>query len=104
MTSSPSSAFPTAGKNPGATTPTLTEHLKAFATGDVGPAGTASESQHEILWRALVGGPAPVPLREGVHAQLARAFGHDGRVLQEHEDKTPALDDWHARLARALRT
>jgi hypothetical protein len=55
----------------------LTEHLKAFAPGDAGPAGTASEtteSQHEVLWRALVGGPAPVRLQEGVHERLARAI------------------------------
>jgi len=55
----------------------LTEHLKALALGDVGPAGTASEtteSQHEVLWRALVGGPAPVRLQEGTHERLARAI------------------------------
>jgi hypothetical protein len=55
----------------------LTEHLKALAPGDVGPAGTASEtaeSQHEILRRALVGGPAPVRLQEGMHERLARAL------------------------------
>ena len=55
----------------------LTEHLKALASGDAGPAGTASEtteSQHEVLWRALVGGPAPVRLQEGVHERLARAL------------------------------
>ena len=55
----------------------LTEHLKALAPGDVGPAGTASEtaeSQHEILYRALVGGPAPVRLQEGMHERLARAL------------------------------
>ena len=43
----------------------------------VGPTGTvseATESQHEILRRALVGGPAPVRLQEGVHARLARAI------------------------------
>jgi len=52
----------------------LTEHLKALAPGDVGPHGTASESQHEVLWRALVGGPAPVRLQEGMHERLARAL------------------------------
>jgi hypothetical protein len=52
----------------------LTEHLKALAPGDVGPAGTASESQHEVLYRALVGGPAPVRLQEGMHERLARAL------------------------------
>ena len=52
----------------------LVEHLKALATGDVGPAGTASEGQHEVLRRALVGGPAPVTLQEGVHERLARAL------------------------------
>jgi len=52
----------------------LTEHLKALAPGDVGPAGTASESQHEVLRRALVGGPAPVRLQEGMHERLARAL------------------------------
>jgi hypothetical protein len=55
----------------------LTEHLKALEPGDVGPAGTASEtaeSQHEILRRALVGGPAPVRLQEGMHERLARAI------------------------------
>jgi len=56
----------------------LTEHLKALAPGDdVGPAGSASEtteSRHEVLYRALVGGPAPVRLQEGVHERLARAI------------------------------
>ncbi len=55
----------------------LIEHLKALAPGDVGPAGTASEtteSQHELLRRALVGGPAPVRLQEGMHERLARAL------------------------------
>jgi len=52
----------------------LTAHLKALAPGDVGPAGTASESQHEVLRRALVGGPAPVRLQEGTHERLARAL------------------------------
>jgi hypothetical protein len=55
----------------------LTEHLTALAPGNVGPAGTASEtaeSQHEILRRALVGGPAPVRLQEGMHERLARAL------------------------------
>ena len=55
----------------------LTEHLKALAPGDAGPAGTASEtteSQHELLRRALVGGPAPVRLQEGMHERLARAI------------------------------
>jgi len=52
----------------------LTEHLTAFTTGDTGPAGNASEGQHELLRRALVGGPAPVRLQEGMHARLARAL------------------------------
>ncbi len=55
----------------------LVEHLKTLATGDPGPAGTASEtaeSQHDILRRALVGGPAPVRLQEGMHERLARAI------------------------------
>ncbi len=52
----------------------LTEHLKALAPGDVGPAGTASESQHEVLRRALVGGRAPVRLQEGMHERLAQAL------------------------------
>jgi len=52
----------------------LAEHLKALAPGDVSPAGTASESQHEVLRRALVGGPAPVRLQEGMHERLARAL------------------------------
>jgi hypothetical protein len=51
---------------------TLSAHLKSL---DTGPAGDASEgSQHEILRRALVGGPATVRLQEGVHEQLARAL------------------------------
>ena len=55
----------------------LTEHLKALDPGDLGPAGTASEtteSQHEVLRRALVGGPVPVRSQEGVHERLARAL------------------------------
>ncbi len=52
----------------------LVEHLKTLAAGNPGPAGTASESQHEVLLRALVGGPAPVRLQEGVHERLARAI------------------------------
>jgi hypothetical protein len=55
----------------------LTAHLNVLASGDTGPAGTASEtteSQHEVLWRALVGGPAPVRLQEGMHERLARAI------------------------------
>ena len=47
----------------------LVGHLKEFSTGDTGPAGTASEtteSQHEVLRRALVGGPArPSACRKG---------------------------------------
>jgi len=51
----------------------LSEHLKSLT--DTGPAGDASESsQHEVLWRALVGGPAAVRLQEGMHERLARAL------------------------------
>ena len=50
---------------------TLSAHLKSL---DTGPAGTASESQHQVLWCALVGGPAPVRLQEGMHERLARAL------------------------------
>ena len=84
----------------------LTEHLKALATGDVGPAGSASESQHDILRRALVGGSAPhaIKLQEGAHVTLARALGHSGAMIQEEQDERPVDDtSVHARLARALR-
>jgi len=50
----------------------LSEHLKSLT--DTGPAGTAGEGQHEVLRRALVGGPAPVRLQEGMHERLARAL------------------------------
>ena len=53
-------------------TKALSEHLKSLT--DTDPAGTATESQHQVLWRALVGGPAPVQLQEGVHEQLAQAL------------------------------
>src|SRR6266851_7583342 len=83
----------------------LTEHLRALETGDVDPAGTASESRHEVLYRALVGGPAPhaTKLQEGAHMTLARALGHSGVMSQEEQDERPADDSVHARLAQALR-
>ncbi len=58
---------------------------------------------HAQLHRALTGAPAPVKLAEGAHEKLAKALGHDGRVIQEDADGTPSDESPHVTLARALR-
>ena len=84
---------------------TLQEHQPEPRTLPTLQEWAGGDDVHSRLRRALTGEPEPVKLAEGVHATLAKALGHDGRVIQEDEPvDRDTIDDPHTILANALRS